>query len=266
MNARAALLLTLAPLLPLSAQQVVTTDGQVYPETSLRRSGQTLLMKVAGTGVEMGIPVARISKVDFPEPSSYAKARDAAESGKAAEVLGATGDFVASQREFRDVPGSWWPRMAALRLLALAASGRDAEAAALAKELGDVKTPAAESLSKGGALFGQLQQGEAVISGAKGLPRTGGEQGSALAQLALGKVLLKRNDYPGALRAFLTVSVFYPSCSLLQAPALQGAAEAYLGMKDNRRAAETYGRIVSDWPGSPQAAEAGKKAQALKGT
>jgi TolA-binding protein len=37
-------------------------------------------------------------------------------------------------------------------------------------------------------------------------------------------------------------------------------------MKDTRRAAEAYGRIVSDWPGSPQATEAGKKAKALKGT
>jgi tetratricopeptide (TPR) repeat protein len=266
MNARAALFLTLAPLLTLSAQQVVTTDGQVYPETSLRRSGQTVMMKVAGAGVEMGIPVARIAKVDFPEPSAYAKAREAAEAGRTAGVLGSTGDFVASQAEFRDIPGSWWPRMAALRLMALATSGRDAEAAALAKEFADVKTPAAESLSKGGALFGQLQQGESVISGAKALPRTGGEQGSALAQLALGKVLLRKNDYTGALRAFLTVPVFYPSCSLLQAPALQGAAEAYLGLKDNRRAAEAYGRIVSDWPASPLATEAAKKAAGLKGS
>jgi tetratricopeptide (TPR) repeat protein len=266
MNARTALLLTLAPLMPLAAQQVVTTDGQVYPETSLRRSGQTLLMKVAGTGVEMGVPLTRISKVDFPEPSTYAKAREAAEAGKAAEVLGSTGDFVASQGEFRDVPGSWWPKMASLRLLALAASGRDAEAAALAKDLGDAGTPAARSLSKGGLLLGQLQQGDAVVAGAKGLPRAGGDQGSALAQFALGKVLLKKNDDPGALKAFLSITVFYPSCTLLQAPALQGAAEAYLGMKDTRRAAECYDRIVSEWPGSPQSREAAKKAAGLKGT
>jgi TolA-binding protein len=99
--------------------------------------------------------------------------------------------------------------------------------------------------------------------GAKALPRLGGDQGSALAQLALGKALLQKKDFPGALRAFLTIKVFYPSLGLLQAPALAGAAESYQGLKDEKRAGQSYEDIVKVWPDSPQASVAKKKAEIL---
>jgi TolA-binding protein len=99
--------------------------------------------------------------------------------------------------------------------------------------------------------------------GAKGLPAVGGDQGSALAQLALGQALYMKKDYPGALRAFLTIEVFYPSLGLLQPPALMGAANSYEGLGDKPRAIDTYDRIVSDWMNSPQVSEAKKKSQIL---
>lgn len=253
----------------LRAQDITTTDGQVYTNPSIRRSGDMIMVKMTMAGgtsaVEMGLPISRIAKVAFAEPPELSKAIEAASKGNAAEVLSLTGDYVAKQGDLKDVPGSWWPEMARLQLLALAASGKDAECADLARQIGALKNPSMESLSRAGALFTPLSSSdlEAVLVGAKALPRLGGDQGSALAQVVLGKALLQKKDFPGALRAFLTIKVFYPSLSLLQPPALAGAAEAYQGLKDEKRAAQSYDDIVKNWPDSPQAPLAKKKVEIL---
>jgi len=255
----------------LHAQQVTMKDGQVYDSSTLRRSGQSIFVKVTSAGglsaVEMGLPVSRIAKISFPEPPELTQAMEAATKGKIQEVLSLTGPYVAAQGDYKDLPGSWWPRMASLRIQALAGTGKYAEAAALAREIGAANTTGADSICKGGTLFGSLPSGEseAIILGAKGLPRIGGDNGSALAQLALGQALLLKMDYLGALRSFLTVIVFYPSSSLLLPAALQGAADSYMGLKDQQRALQAFDEISSDWPDSPQAAEAKKKAASLKG-
>jgi tetratricopeptide (TPR) repeat protein len=268
---RTALMTVLAGLIAVSlqAQDITTTDGQVYTNPGLRRSGEMIMIKVTmagGTGnVEMGLPISRIAKVAFPEPPELAKAIAAAAKGNAAEVLTLTTDYVAKQGDLKDVPGSWWPEMARLRLLALASSDKGAECAELARQIGAVKTPSMDSLSRAGALFGPLNSSDlqAVLVGAKALPRQGGDQGSALAQLVLGKALLQKKDFPAALRAFLTIKVFFPSLGLLQPPALAGAAEAYQGLKDEKRAAQSYDDIVKNWPDCPQAPMAKKKVEIL---
>ena len=201
----------------------------------------------------------------FPEPPELSKAIEAASRGNAKAVLSFTGDYVANQGDLKDLPGSWWPEMARLRLLALAALGKDFECADLARQIGAVKNPSMDSLARAGTLFAPLSSSDltAVLVGAKALPRLGGDQASALAQLALGKALLKKKDFPGALRAFLTIKVFSPSLGILQAPSLDGAAEAYLGLKDEKRAMHSYEDIVQNWPESPQAPEAKKHVESL---
>jgi hypothetical protein len=251
----------------LHAQLVTTTDGQTYSTPSLRKSGEMIMVKISlegGSGsVEMGIPITRIAKVAFPEPPELSKVIAYAAKGNAAQVLALTAEFVSTQGDLKAVPGSWWPEMARFRILALAASGKDSECSELARQIGAVKSPASESLSRAGTLFSPLFSGDysAVLVGAKALPGLGGDQGSALAQLALGRALLGKKDFPGALRAFLTISVFYPSVSLLQGPALAGAAESYTGLKDMKRSAQCYADIIKEWPDCPQYTEAKKKAE-----
>ncbi|NBZ96960.1 MAG: hypothetical protein EBR40_11145 [Proteobacteria bacterium] len=251
----------------LHAQDITTTDGQTYPNSTIRRSGEMIMIKMTMEGgtsaVEMGLPISLIAKVAFPEPPELAKAIAAAAKGNAAEVLKLTGDFVAKQGDLKDIPGSWWPEMARLRLLSLAASGNDTECADLARQIGALKNPSMESLSRAGALFSPLKSSDlqAVLVGANALPRIGGDQGSALAQLVLGKALLQKKDFTGAIRAFLTIKIFYPSVSLLQSTGLAGAAEAYVGLKDEKRSAQCYDEIIKDWPDSPQAPAAKKKVE-----
>ena len=268
-TATTSVLLAAITAVTLRAQDITTTDGQVYTNPSIRRSGDMIMVKMTMAGgtsaVEMGLPISRIAKVSFAEPPELSKAIEAASKANATEVISLTSDYVAKQGDLKDVPGSWWPEMARLQLLALAASGKDAECADLARQIGALKNPSMESLSRAGALFTPLSSSdlEAVLVGAKALPRLGGDQGSALAQVVLGKALLQKKDFQGALRAFLTIKVFYPSLSLLQPPALAGAAEAYQGLKDDKRAAQSYDDIVKNWPDSPQAPLAKKKVEIL---
>jgi len=268
-TATTSVLLAAITAMTLRAQDITTTDGQVYTNPSIRRSGDMIMVKMTMAGgtsaVEMGLPISRIAKVAFTEPPELSKAIEAASKANAAEVLSLTSDYVAKQGDLKEVPGSWWPEMARLQLLALAALDKDAECADLARQIGALKNPSMESLSRAGALFSPLSSSDlaAVLVGAKALPRLGGDQGSALAQVVLGKALLQKKDFPAALRAFLTVKVFYPSLSLLQPSALAGAAEAYQGLKDEKRAAQSYDDIVKNWPNSPQAPMAKKKVEIL---
>ena len=252
----------------LRAENVTTTDGQVYANTTLRKAGSNIMIQVVmpgGGSMEMGLPLSRIAKVSFPEPPELDKASDASSSGNASEVLALTEAYVAKQGDLKELPGSWWPQMARLRLYALAATGKDADAGALAREIGAINNPSSESLARGGALFVPLASGDtaAVVVGAKALPAIGGDAGSALAQLALGRALLAKNDFPGAIRAFLTIKVFYPSPAMLQPAALLGAVKAYQGLKDDKRAARTLNEIVENYPASPQATEAKKMIEVL---
>lgn len=256
-------LLLVAAACALRAENVTTTDGQVFSNTTVRKVGSNIMIQMVmpgGGSMEMGLPIARIAKVSFTEPPELDKASDAADTSNAAEVLALTEAYVSKFGDLKEVPGSWWPQMARLRLFALASSGKDADAAALAREIGAINNPASESLARGGALFGPLASGDtaAVIVGAKSLPSVGGDAGSALAQLALGRALLAKKDYQAAIRAFLTIRVFYPSPALLQPAALLGAVKAYQGLKDDKRALRTLNEIVDNYPSSPQAPEAKK--------
>jgi hypothetical protein len=249
------------------AQEITTSDGKVYSTTSLKRSGNAILIKIsadAGGSIEMGLPVSRITKVAFAEPPELSQAQEATAAGNATEVLALTDSYVSSQVDFKDITGSWWPQMAKLRLMALVAVEKNAEAAALARQIGSLNTPDSNTLSRGGTLFASLESGDsgAVVLGAKGLPKASGD-GAALAQVALGRAMLAKMDYVQALRAFLTVKVFYPSMMMLQPEVLFGAAQAYVGLGDTKRALLSLNEIETNFPHSIQAPKAKKMAENL---
>ena len=56
----------------LRAENITTTDGQFYPNASMRRAGAMIMIKVmipGGTSmVEMGLQPTRIAKINFAEP------------------------------------------------------------------------------------------------------------------------------------------------------------------------------------------------------
>ena len=245
------------------AEEITLNDGVVLNPSAFRMNGGTLLITVTtpeGGVVESGYPISRIARVSFAEPSGLSKAAAAAAKGNSTEVLDLTKDFVARDQDFKALPGSWWPAMAALRLSALASMGRNSETTALARQFGTMNSPSYDSLSRAGVLFGSLDAAdtEAIVVAVKSLDVQQSDQSAALAQLALGRALLVKKDYAGAIRAFLTIKVFHPSQESLQPAALYGAANAYEGLSDKTRAVRTLNEILENYPQSPQAGEAKK--------
>lgn len=252
---------------PLHAEEITLDDGQILSSDSFRRSGSSIMIRITtpqGGVIETGYPVSRIVRIAFAEPSGFGRIMEAAVAANAGEVISLTADDVAAKADYADIPGSWWSRMARLRLIALAASGKDAEAGELAGRIASSGVAADAAIAGAGALFGNLasRNPDAVISASRPLCKDQGEAG-ALAQFALGKALLLKKDDKGALRAFLAVRVFHPSLALLQPPALSGAADAYLGLKDEKRALLSLCEIPQEYPSSPLAAGAKKRADAL---
>lgn len=251
----------------LRAEEITLDDGQVLSSDTLRRSGSSIMLKITtpqGGVIETGYPVSRIIRIAFAEPPELTKVMEASAAGNAGEVISLTRDYVSSKADFADIPGSWWPRMARMRLMALAASGKDAETAELAGRIASSGVTAETPVAAAGALFGALgsRNPDAVIASAIPLSKDQGESG-ALAHLALGRAFLLKKDYNAALRAFLAVRVFHPSLALLQPPALSGAADAYVGLKDQKRAILSLREIHQDYPDSPLAPGAKKREEGL---
>jgi hypothetical protein len=243
---------------------ITMKDGTVYSSSSIRGSSNTIFISIPttqGSGfIEIGLPFSKIASLNIPAPSDLRIAIAAAKAGDAETVILRTKTNIDSEADLKDVPGSWWPEIAKIRLFALASSGRYADAADLAGKIGVLTNETATTLSRGGTLFGSVASSdtEAVVVGANAIPRLSGEPGAALAQLALGQALLMKKDYPGALRAFLTIKVFYPSLTLLQPAALMGAANAYLGLDDEKRALQAVIELQDNFARSPQAPDAKK--------
>ena len=258
------LLIGLASAVAQEVPTITATDGTVYSTSTIRRSNNTVFIKIPaaqGSGViEIGLPLSKIAKLDMPAPSDLRIAIAAGKAGDTDEVISRTQTNIDSEADLKDVPGSWWPEIAKVRLLALAASGRYADTSDLAGKIGVLTNETATTLSRGGTLFGSVASSdtEAVVVGAEAIPRLSGEPGAALAQLALGQALLMKKDYPGALKAFLTIKVFYPSLTLLQPAALMGAANCYIGLDDDKRALQALIELQDNYPRSPQAGDAKK--------
>ena len=250
-------------------EDIVTLDGQVFSSSVLKRSGNMLMITIPGPSgsgtVEMGLPMARIAKVNFAEPAELADVVAAAAKGNAGQVLTLTASFVNKQADFRDLPGSWWLKMAQLRLFALAGAGKNVECAELARQIDLLKEPEAKLLYTAGILFRSLADSKikAVELGVQALPRLGGDESSALAQLALGKALFFKKDYVASLKAFLTIKVFYPSATLLQPSALMGAGNCLIALKDEKHARQEFNELIDNWPDSIEVPEAKNKADAI---
>ena len=78
----------------------------------------------------------------------------------------------------------------------------------------------------------------------------------AAASVTIGLGLLKKKQFPEALKAFLELPVFLPDETALSGIAQLGAAQAYYGMDDYERAIATLERLLKTRPGTPQIATA----------
>ncbi len=218
---------------------------------------------------EAGFEVANISRVDFPEPGQLKIATGLLAQGRAEEALKQLAPAAAYYAPFRDVPGSHWVALALLQLDAYSRLGRDADADALAAELGrlgavppDVQR--AITIRKGASLEHGGKHREALailepIANDEGAP----PQSLPEAWLNIGAANLALGRNQPALLAYLHVPVYVPERALFMAPALLGSAVAYLKLDDKSRARESLQQLVTAYPNSREAAEAKDRLQKL---
>ena len=257
---------------PAPTISIVTKDGQTITTTGVRRAGTAVMAKIrlndGGEG-EAGYEAANIARMDFPEPGQLKIANGLLGQGRADEAIKELAPIVAYYAPFKDLPGSRWTPLALLELDAYSRLGRDAEADALAVELGrlgavppDVQR--AITIRKGVSLERGGKHREALallepIARDENAPA----QSLSEAWLAMGAANLALGRDEAALLAYLHVPVYVPDRALAMAPALLGSATAYLKLDDRTHAKDSLQQLISAYPNSREAAEAKDRLQKL---
>jgi len=252
-----------------SGQNLIMKDGQVIASKAVRRQGDSIMVTVelsasqsgqpAHTG-EVGYPIERIAKIDFPKPAQLGEASDLIVRGNAAEALSRLEPVYRYFSGFRDAPGSWWPDVALLKVEVLVNLGRFDEAERLASEIARTatdpetqraaQTDVAAGLARRGDLAKALEIYDAVIrDGTR--PQT-----IATAEVGKGQVHLARKEWEQALLSFLEVPVFYPEQKVLMPRVLLGCGRAYMAREDFERAKASLNELTADFKATSEAARA----------
>lgn len=262
-----ALLLALAPFA--DAQTIVLKTGQRVDTSGVRRSGDKVMGKVevAGTTGEVGHDVSAIAKIEFPEPQGIKRAAESLSQGDPEKALADINPIISFYESFRDIPGAWWGQAAIIKVSALAALQRDAEAEPLAamiqRNSADPETARAANLRIASSLVKRQEYDKAAQLVDAAIKDSTRPDILADAWVTKGNVLLAQKQWDAALLAFLRVPVFYRDEKLHMPPALLGSARAYRFLEDKERARKTLDELIAGFPKSVEAATAKTELQKL---
>lgn len=262
-----AVLLFLALAAAAPAQSIVLKDGKIVPTRGLRRTGDTIMATVelpggtpgkpAPTG-EVGYALTNVDRLDFPEPPQLRTAPDLITQGKAADVIAQLEPVVKYYEAFRDAPGSWWADAAILKVQALSALGRDAEATPIAEQVAriaaDPETQRAAEVQIAMALVKKGNHARALEIAERALTESRRSATRAPASVIKGECLLVKKQWDDAMLAFLQVPVFYPTEKILLPQSMLGAGRAQFGMEDFPRAKATLNELLKTYAAAPEAA------------
>jgi FimV-like protein len=237
-------------------------DGKAVTGLAVRLSGTNILVTVpignAGSST-MSYPISTVASIEFPKPPGLTAAEQSLAVGRPAVALAEIGPVIDQQVALQDIPGNWWTRAQIVRVKALTAIGRfsDADEAisllqktADADDIRDARLQIAMAwAAKGDAARAGKIIDDAIANGTR--PAI-----IATAWVGKGQLSLATKDYDTALISFLRVPVFYAAEEAEMPAALYGSAEAYMGLGDKDKAREALQSVISQYPNSPQAAEA----------
>ncbi len=261
-------LLAFAPAL--RAQNIVLKGGQRVETKGVTRNNDMIMGKVevAGRTGEIGQPISQIAKIEFPEPQGLKTASDYLSQGQPDKAVAEINPVIAYYAPFREIPGSWWAAAAVIKVSALSALGRDAEAEPLAREIQkyatDPETARSANLQIASALVKKEdfdKAGKICDAAIKESSRT---DVLANAWVIKGNVLLGQKDLDEALLAFLRVPVFYRDEKLFMPAALLGSGRAYRRLDDIDRAKKAFKDLIETFPKSAEAAIAQTELQKLQ--
>ena len=245
-------------------------EGKPVVTTRLRRiDGKVMATQQIGAGTgEIGYPAAAIARIDFPEPPQIKTAADLLAQGKADTALAQIDPIVSYYAPFKDLPGNWWPQSVRIRLNALVALKRDADASALVDEIvkssNDPEAASSARVLMAGSLVRKGDPEKAAAVCDEVLKASNDPDTLALAWVTKGRANLALKDCDSALLAFLRVPVFYPDQTSLMPQALLGSGRAYAGLADKENAEKTFNELISRFPSSAEAADAKNDLQKLK--
>lgn len=264
------LILLLLPVPFANAQTVTLTTGQKVDALGVRREGDMILCKVQiGTGSgEVGYHIPQIARIDFPEPRGLKESSNLLSQGHADKALAEINQVVAYYEAFKDVPGSWWPQAALIKVSALGELQRDTEAELLAaqieKSVADPETARAARLRLAVGMIRRQEFQKAIKVCDDAIKDSTSPEILADAWIKKADVLFAQRKWEEALVAYLHVSVFYPDEKLLMPAALLGSARSYYRLDDTERAKKAFSEVIATFPKSAEATLAQTEIQQLE--
>jgi tetratricopeptide (TPR) repeat protein len=252
------------------AQTITLKTGQKVETLGLRRDGALIMGKVqVGSGQgEVGYNIAQIAGIDFPEPRGIKAAAALLALNQAQKALAEIDQVVAYYDGFRDVPGTWWPQSALVKVSVLSALQRDKEAETLAQTIEKFSTdPDAARLARVNLSAGLIRRKEFE----RAIGYCDGAIKESIDPHVLAQAWIHKGDaYAGlkqwddALLAYLHVPVFYSDETTMLPAALLGSARAYRRIDDPARAKKTFNELIATYPNSPEAALASTELKKLQ--
>jgi tetratricopeptide (TPR) repeat protein len=252
------------------AQTITLKTGQKVETLGLRRDGTIIMAKVqVGSGQgEVGYSVVQIANIDFPEPRGIKAASDLLAQNQAQKALAEIESVVAYYDGFREVPGTWWPQAAMIKVSALTALQRDKEAELLAQTIEKSSTdPDTARLVRVNLSSGMIRRGEfekAIAYCDSAIKDSTDPHVLGQAWLHKGDAYAGMKQWDDALLAYLHIPVFYSDETALVPPALLGSARAYRRIDDPTRAKKTFNDLISSYPKSPEATLAATELRKLQ--
>ena len=262
--------------------QIHLKDGKIITAKQMRRDRDTIIATLeipgqagaAATQGDFGFSLNDVALLVFPKPGALDSAPELIAAGKAEEALEQLAPVIKYYEAFRDAPGSWWDEAVPLQIQALFALRREADAAEEAGKFARLASdPDVKKLNRVFTAVALTRKGEhegavrlyadlaKITERQELLGLMSVNKGDSL--VALGDVLKKKGEvdkaairYEEALLSYLRVPALYPSQKMYLPQALLGAARAYLGIEDFKRARVSIKELKENFAATTESKEA----------
>ncbi len=244
------------------AQTIDLATGQKVETLGVRRQGDMIMGKVqvgSGNG-EVGYHIRQIARIEFPKPRGLEEASNLLSQGNPQKALGEIEQVIVYYEPFKDVPGAWWSQAALIKVSALSALHRDAEAEALTAEIQkfvtDPETAHAAQLQLTTDLIRKQDFEKAAKICDDAIKDSRHPEILAEAWIKKGDLLYAQRRWDEALLAYLHVPVFYSDEKRFMPAALLGSGRTYGQLDDEGRAKKSLNELIATFPKSAEAAVA----------
>jgi tetratricopeptide (TPR) repeat protein len=251
-------------------QAVILQTGEKIDAQSVRREADMVMARVqVGTGSgEVGYHLAQIAKIEFPEPRALKTASDLLGRAQPQKALAEIDPVVAYYAPFKTIVGSWWSQAALIKVSILSALQREADAEALATEIGKATTdPEAARGAQLRLMSALIRKGnfdKAIAICDAAIKESSDRATLANAWIAKGDALLAQKHADEALLAYLHVPVFYYDETVFVPAALLGSGRSYRRLDDKVNAKKAFTDLIATFPKTAEATVAQSELQKLE--